>query len=458
MFKRILVAGRGEIALRVIRACREMDIETVAVYSQADRTSMPAQLATESVCIGPAAAKDSYLNMQNILTAALETGCEALHPCYGFLAENSEFAALCEKAGIKFIGPCAEVIAKMGNKAVARKLAMEAGVPVVPGSQGVVTDVAQAVQEAERLGYPVLIKAAAGGGGRGMRRVYAAAELERAFVSAKAEAEAAFGDGSMYMEKLIISPKHIEIQILADSHGNVVHLGERDCSIQRRNQKLLEECPSRVVGEELRQRMGRAAIDCARAAGYENAGTVEFVLDRDENFYFIEMNTRVQVEHPITELVTGIDIVKEQVRIAAGLLIRYKQDDIKLTGHAIECRINAENPANGFAPDTSEIKFLHLAAGAGVRVDTAIFTGYTPPPYYDSLLAKLVVHGRNRLEAIRRMRRVLEETIIEGPETNGSLLHLITYDQEFLSGEYTTAFLDENLERLLKLSAAASTG
>ena len=454
MFKRVLVAGRGEIALRVIRACRELDIETVAIFSEADRASMPAMLATESICVGAAPARESYLNMQNIITAAVETGCDALHPCYGFLAENAEFATMCQNSGIRFIGPSPNVIARMGSKASARQAALSAGVPVVPGSDGVVETLQMAAAEADKIGYPVLIKATAGGGGRGMRKVFEPSELESAFTSARSEAESAFGNGSVYIEKLILGPKHIEIQILADSHGNVIHLGERDCSVQRRNQKLIEEAPSKVVDEELRKRMGDAAVACAKYVGYENAGTVEFVLDNTGNFYFIEMNTRIQVEHPVTEFVTGVDIVKEQIRIAAGLQLTNKAEDIRITGHAIECRINAEDPSKGFTPTPSETKFLHLAAGAGVRVDTAIFTGYEPSIYYDSLLAKLIVHGKNRLEAIRKMRRVLEETIIEGPITNGSLLHLITFDPAFLSGEYTTAFLDENLDKLLQASAS----
>ena len=364
MFKRILIANRGEIALRILRCCREMEIETVAVYSEADRTALHVQLATQAVCIGPAKAADSYLNAQAILTAAVKTGCDAIHPGFGFLSENSEFARLCADCGITFIGPSGDVIDAMGNKSAARRLMQAAGVPVVPGSDGSIDTAADAAALAHKIGYPVLIKAAAGGGGRGMRRVYDPAELE-------SEAVACFGDGEMYLEKLVENPRHVEFQILADEMGHVVHLGERDCSVQRKNQKLMEESPCKALTPDLREAMGRAAVNAAKAAGYTSAGTVEFVLAPDGQFYFIEMNTRIQVEHPVTEMVTGIDLIRQQIRIAAHLPLEFSQEDIQLTGHAIECRINAENPAKGFLPSPGKVTFLHLPGGCGVRVDTA---------------------------------------------------------------------------------------
>ncbi len=414
MFRRILIANRGEIAVRIIRACKEMGIETVAVYSTADSSSLHVHLADMAVCIGPAASAQSYLNVQNILSAATRLGCDAIHPGYGFLSENSEFARLVEQCGMVFIGPDADVIDRMGDKAAARELMQKAGVPVVPGSDGLVPDAAAAREIADRIGYPVLIKATAGGGGRGMRRVYAPEELENAFATASAEAQSCFGDGSVYVEKLILDPKHIEFQILADKQGHVVHLGERDCSVQRRNQKMIEESPSRALTPELREKMGQAAVLAAKAAGYHSAGTIEFVLDKDGNFYFIEMNTRIQVEHPVTEMVTGIDLIKEQIRIAAGPELPFTQEEIHPTGHAIECRINAEDPREDFRPCPGRIEGLFLPGGMGVRVDSAVYQGYAIPPYYDSMVAKVIVHGDTRLEAIRRMRRALEEFIVEG--------------------------------------------
>ena len=452
MLKRVLIANRGEIALRIIRACRELDVETVAVYSQADESSLAAQVATRSLCIGPARASDSYLNQEALLTAARATGCDAIHPGYGFLSENPDFADRCVEAGLRYIGPSGDVIRKMGSKAAARTLAQNAGVPVVPGSDGPLSGVVQARELADRVGYPVLLKASAGGGGRGMRQVDGPEDLERAYQAAQAEAVACFGNGEMYLEKLILHPRHIEFQIMADGQGHVVHLGERDCSIQRRRQKLVEESPSRALTPELRERMGAAAVAAARAAGYVGAGTVEFVLSPEGDFYFIEMNTRIQVEHPVTELVTGVDLVREQLRVAAGLPLSFTQEDVRVSGHAIECRINAEDPEHDFRPCPGKTEFLHLPGGPGVRVDTALYTGYEVPPYYDSLVAKVLVHAPTRLEAIRRMRRALEELVIEGYPTNAALAHLIMHDPEFVRGQYDTSFLDRNLEKLLELA------
>jgi acetyl-CoA carboxylase biotin carboxylase subunit len=449
VLKRVLVANRGEIAVRIIRACREMDIETVAVYSTADRESLHVQLATRSVCIGGPRAQESYLCQENVLSAALATGCDAVHPGFGFLSENPDFARRVEEAGLIFIGPAPEVIEKMGQKSAARQLMMESGVPVVPGSQGTVETPEEASALAKELGYPVLIKASAGGGGRGMRRVDAPEDLAEAFATARAEAVACFGDGSMYLEKLILSPKHIEFQILADGQGHVIHLGERDCSIQRRNQKLMEESPSRALTPALREEMGAAAVRAARAAGYRSAGTVEFVLDREGRYYFIEMNTRIQVEHPVTEMVTGLDLVKEQLRVASGLPLSVTQEEVRFSGHAIECRINAEDPAKGFLPSPGKVEFLHLPGGCGVRVDTMLYPGYTTSPYYDSMVAKVIVHGATRLEAIRRMRRALEELMIRGFATNQELEYLILYHPEYLKGQYDTGFLERNLPGLL---------
>lgn len=452
MLKRVLIANRGEIAVRIIRACRELDIETVAVYSTADAQSLPVQLATRAVCIGPPRAADSYLNQTAVLTAAVESGCDGVHPGYGFLSENADFADLCARCGLKFIGPSGDVIRRMGNKAAARALMQSAGVPVVPGSDGAVPDAETAARVAEKIGYPVLLKASAGGGGRGMRRVFDPDALMSAFEEARAEAVACFGDGEMYLEKLILNPRHIEFQILADGHGNVVHLGERDCSIQRRNQKLMEESPSRALSDDLRERMGRDAVQAARACSYEGAGTVEFVLDSAGNYYFIEMNTRIQVEHPITEMVTGLDLVREQLRIAAGLELPVRQEQVHLSGHAIEVRVNAEDPAHDFRPAPGVTRFLHLPGGCGVRVDTALYNGCELSPWYDSLAAKVIVHAPTRLQAIRRMRRALEELVVEGYPTGADLAHMILYHPDYLKGEYDTGFLEQNLESLLRLS------
>ena len=432
MFRRVLIANRGEIAVRIIRACRELEIETVAVYSAADRDALHVQLATRAA----------------ILTAAVETGCDAVHPGYGFLSENPDFADLCAKCGLKFIGPSGDVIRQMGSKAAAKALMRRSGVPVVPGSEGAV-DLEEARRVADEVGYPVLVKASAGGGGRGMRRVDRPEDLPALFQAAQSEAVACFGNGELYVEKLILHPRHIEFQILADSQGNVIHLGERDCSIQRKNQKLIEESPSRALTPQLREEMGQAAVRAARAAHYESAGTIEFVLDEDGRFYFIEMNTRIQVEHPVTEFVTGLDLVREQLRIAAGLPLSVGQEEVRLSGCAMECRINAEDPREGFRPSPGRVEFLHLPGGPGVRVDTALFGGYQMPPYYDSLCAKVVVWAPTRLEAVRRMRRALEELMIQGMVTTAELCHLILYQPDFVKGQYHTGFLEENLETLM---------
>lgn len=450
MFRKILIANRGEIALRIIRTCREMDIETVAVYSTADAEALHTKIASEAICIGPERSADSYLNMNAIISAAQATGCDAIHPGYGFLSENAEFADLCRENGIAFIGPAGDVIRKLGDKAAARKLMMSAGVPVVPGSAGGLASAEEGEALADKIGYPVLIKASAGGGGRGMRRVFEKSEFKKLYEEARAEAVACFANGELYLEKLILEPKHIEFQILADSHGNVIHLGERDCSIQRRNQKLIEETPSRALSAELRQRMGEAAVNAAKAGGYESAGTVEFVLGKDNEFYFIEMNTRIQVEHPITEMITGTDIVREQIRIAEGLALEMTQEDVTFTGHSIECRINAEDPDNGFRPCPGTVDFLHIPGGHGVRVDTALYNGCAISPYYDSLAAKIITHGKTRLEAVRIMRRALEELMIGGIITNESLSYLIVHDPEFMKGEYDTGFIDRKIDGFIK--------
>ena len=449
MFKRVLIANRGEIAVRVIRACQELGVETVAVYSTADADSLHVQLATRAVCVGPARAAESYLNLPALLTAATESGCDAVHPGYGFLSENAEFADLCAKCGLTFIGPSGDIIRQMGNKSAARALMQAHQVPVVPGSDGPVPDAQTALDMAETIGYPVLLKASAGGGGRGMRRVDAPEDLERLFHEAKSEAEACFGNGELYLEKLILNPRHIEFQILADTQGHVIHLGERDCSIQRKNQKLVEESPSKALTPELREAMGAAAVAAAKAAGSVNAGTIEFVLDQEGHFYFIEMNTRIQVEHPVTELVSGLDLVKEQLRIAAGLPLSVEQDQVVLRGHAIECRINAEDFRHGFRPCPGRTGFLHLPGGPGVRVDTLLYNGYEVSPFYDSLVAKLIVHAPTRLEAIRRMRRALAELVIEGYPTTADFAHLLLHHPDFVRGQYDTGFLAGHMDEIL---------
>lgn len=450
MLRRVLIANRGEIAVRVIRTCREMGIETVAVCSTEDREALHVQLATRSVCIGPAKASESYLNQDAVLTAALAAGCDSIHPGYGFLSENPDFADQCAENGLIFIGPSGDVIRKMGNKSAARDLMRQNGVPVVPGSDGPVASPEEAAGIADAIGYPVLIKASAGGGGRGMRRVDRAEDLPGLFDAARSEAVACFGNGEVYLEKLILNPRHIEFQLLADRHGNVIHLGERDCSIQRKNQKLMEESPSKALNEKLRAEMGAAAVAAAKAAGYESAGTVEFVLDGEGHFYFIEMNTRIQVEHPITELVTGLDLIREQLRIAAGLPLSLTQSEVRQTGHAIECRVNAEDPRSGFRPTPGRVGFLHLPGGPGVRVDTALYPGCTVSPCYDSLCAKVAVHAPTRLEAIKRLRRALEELVLEGISTTADLGYLICYHPDFIKGKYDTSFLEKHLDEIIQ--------
>ena len=451
MLKRVLIANRGEIALRVLRACRELGMETVAAYSQADAEALHVQLATDAVCIGPARAADSYLNQTALLTAALAAGCDAVHPGYGFLSENADFADACAAAGLTFIGPSGDAIRKAGSKSAARALMRTAGVPVTPGSDGPVSSVEEALAAAETVGYPVLIKASAGGGGRGIRRCDGPADLPAAYDAARAEARACFGDQELYLEKLVLRPRHIEFQILADRHGNVIHLGDRDCSVQRRSQKLIEEAPARCLTEELRRSMGEAAVRAARAVGYEGAGTVEFLLDSDgQHFYFMEMNTRIQVEHGVTELITGVDLVREQLRIASGLPLSVTQQEVRLTGHAMECRINAEDPQQDFRPCPGRVEFLHFPGGAGVRVDSCLYNGCTLSPHYDSLAAKILVHAPTRLEAIRKMRRCLEEFALEGFPTNAELSYQILYHPVFVRGGCTTAFLDEHLPELLE--------
>jgi acetyl-CoA carboxylase biotin carboxylase subunit len=429
MFKRVLIANRGEIALRVIRACQELGIETVAVYSEADADSLHVRLADESVCIGPPQSSESYLNIPRIISAAEITDSDAIHPGYGFLAESTEFAEICESSKLKFIGPTSAQIKKMGDKAYARTSMAEAGVPVLPGSRGAAASAAEAEAVADEIGYPVLIKAVGGGGGRGMRVVTSKESFANSFLMCKAEAEAAFGNPELYVEKCVERPRHVEIQILGDSHGNVVHLFERDCSLQRRHQKLVEESPSPIVTPELRKAMCEMAVRGAKKIGYESSGTIEFLVDQELNFYFMEMNTRIQVEHTVTEMVTRLDLVKEQIRIASGEKLGFRQEDIHLLGHALECRINAEDVEAGFRPCPGNITYVHLPGGPGIRVDTHVYQGYSIPPHYDSLIAKIIAHGRDRTEALQRMKRALRECIIEGVKTT------IPFHQDLLSNE-----------------------
>ena len=445
MFSKVLIANRGEIALRVLRACRELGARTVAVYSEADRDSLPVRLADESYCIGPPPSARSYLNIPNIISAALLSGVDAIHPGYGYLAERADFAEICESHGITFIGPPSSAIELMGDKAQARRRVREADVPVLPGSEGPVGDL-EAVSVADAIGYPVMIKAAAGGGGRGMRVARTPEELRRLLGAARAEAEAAFGNGEVYIERLLEGARHVEIQVLADQSGHVIHLGERDCSVQRRHQKVVEEAPSPAVTPELRRRMGEAAIRAARSVGYVNAGTVEFLLAPDGQFYFLEMNTRIQVEHPVTEMVTGVDLVKAQIRIAAGERLALRQQDVRLDGHAIECRVNSEDPET-FTPTPGTVTRLHLPGGPGIRVDTAIFSGYTVPPYYDSLLAKVIAWGQDRDEALVRLSGALQELEIAGVTTNVEFLRRVLRQPEFVRGEHTTDFVERLMAR-----------
>jgi acetyl-CoA carboxylase biotin carboxylase subunit len=443
MFKKILIANRGEIAVRIIRACREMGIGTVAVYSTADKEALHTQLADEAICIGPAPAKDSYLNMERIISACIAAKADAIHAGFGFLSENSKFVNMCSKCNITFIGPSACVINKMGNKAEARNTMINANVPVVPGTEEPVFSAAEGKKFADEIGYPVIVKASSGGGGKGMRIVESGEEFEHQFNTAQIESVNAFGDNTMYIEKYIKNPRHIEFQILADKYGNVIQLGERDCSIQRHHQKLIEESPSIAISEELRRRMGDTAVKAAKAASYENAGTIEFLLDKEENFYFIEMNTRIQVEHTVTETITGIDLVQEQIKIAMGEELGFKQEDICLEGHSIECRINAENPSKNFSPSPGKVTNLHLPGGKGVRIDTALFCGYTVPAVYDSMIAKVIVHDKNREKAINKMRSVLGEFIIEGIDTNIDFQYEILNHSDFRSGNISTDFISQ---------------
>lgn len=443
MISKVLVANRGEIAVRVIRACKELGIKTVAIYSDADKEAMHTQLADEAICVGAGKSKDSYLNEINIISAAVTTKCNAIHPGFGFLSENAEFASICEECNIKFIGPSSETMSIMGNKSRARDIMKSAGVPVVPGSDGVVATYEDAMVEARKIGFPLMIKASAGGGGKGIRLVRKFEELENAYNTAKSEAKNNFNDDSVYMEKFIENPRHIEFQILGDSFGNVVHLGERDCSVQRRNQKVIEEAPSYILSSDLREKMGDVAVRAAKAVNYVNAGTIEFLVDKNNDFYFMEMNTRIQVEHPITEMITNVDIVKEQIRIASGEEMKLNQDMIKIDGHAIECRINAENPSRNFAPCPGKIDFLNLPGGNGIRVDTAVYPGYTIPPLYDSMIAKLIVHGKTREEAIRKMISALEEVVIDGIDSNVDFHISILNNKRFREGSFDTSFISE---------------
>ena len=454
MFNKVLIANRGEIALRIIRACKEMGIKTVAVYSQADADSLHVRNADTAICIGPAAPGASYLLIDRILSVAAICDVDAIHPGYGFLAENAYFAEACRKHKITFIGPTPEAMRALGDKNTARDTMKRAGVPTTPGSDGLILSESDALKTAHTLGYPVIIKASAGGGGRGMRIAHTDASLIQSYHAAKSEAEIAFGDGALYMEKYLVNPRHIEFQIIADNYGNVVHLGERDCSIQRRQQKLLEESQSPSLNPKLRERMGAAAVKAAKAANYSNVGTIEFLLTDKEEFYFMEMNTRVQVEHPVTEQVTGVDIIKEQIRVAAGEKLSFRQKDIKVTGHAIECRINAENPARNFAPCPGLVKLFVPAGGPGVRVDTHVYTGYRIPPYYDSMIAKLIVVGADREQALARCRRALDEFIVEGVSTTIPFSQLIMSNKDFIAGHYDTGFI----ERMMQTGNEASGG
>lgn len=443
MIRKVLIANRGEIAVRIIRACREMGIESIAVYSEADRESLHTQLADEAVCIGPPSSAESYLSMERILSAAITSGADAIHPGFGFLSENSRFAELCEQCGLIFIGPKAEVIQKMGHKSQARNTMIEVGVPVIPGSKEPIFHANAGAKIAQTIGYPVIIKAALGGGGKGMRVCNTPDEFEQNFRMAQKEAQMAFGDGTMYLEHFVRHPRHIEFQILADEYGNVIHLGERDCSIQRNHQKLIEESPCAAISPKLRKAMGKAAVKAAKTVGYTNAGTVEFLLEKTGKFYFMEMNTRIQVEHPVTEWVTGIDLIKEQIRISSGQPLQLKQEDVRLSGHAIECRINAEDPSHNFRPSPGVIKELHFPGGNGVRIDSAIYNGYQIPAFYDSMLAKLIVHADTREEAVLKMRSALGEVIVEGIQTNINYLYDILGHSDYCSGEFDIEFIEK---------------
>jgi len=446
VFQKVLIANRGEIALRVIRACRELGLRTVAVYSEADRDSLHVRFSDEDVCIGPPPSRESYLNVPRIIAAAEITGAEAIHPGYGFLAENAEFAEICERSGFVFVGPGPEQIRRMGNKAEARRTMEDAGVPVVPGTEGRVDELEEARREAERIGFPIMIKAASGGGGKGMRIAATPEDFDNAFSTARSEADGAFDDPSVYLEKVVEDPRHVEIQVLADRHGNTIHLGERDCSVQRRHQKLIEEAPSPILDAETRRAMGEAAIRGSEAIGYTNAGTVEFLVGADGDFYFMEMNTRIQVEHPVTEWVTGVDLVREQLRVAAGEAIEF--DSVpRLHGHAIECRINAEDPEHDFRPTPGTVSAFHAPGGNGIRVDTHVYAGYRIPPHYDSLLGKLIVYGKDRRQALDRTYHALDEFVIEGVPTTIPFLKRVIRHPEFEAGEHDTRFVQRMKER-----------
>ena len=444
---KILIANRGEIAVRIIRACKEMNIKTIAIYSTADKDSLHARLADEAICVGPADSKKSYLNVKNIIEAANITNADSIHPGFGFLSENANFARICEESNIKFIGPKSSVIDLLGNKSNAKALMKKEGIPVIPGSDGPVKDLKEAILVCEKIGYPVLLKASLGGGGKGIRQCNSFEELESNYNLVKKESKNAFNSEEIYIEKFIKNPRHIEIQILADEYGNVVHLGERDCSIQRNHQKIIEETPSTIVDDKLRNKMGSVAVKIAKIAGYTNCGTIEFLVDSEKNFYFMEMNTRIQVEHPITEMRTGIDIVKEQIRISAGEKLKFKQKEIEFKGHAIECRINSENPLKNFMPCPGKINEVNFPGGNGIRVDTAIYNGYTIPPYYDSMIAKIIAHGATRNEAISKMKRALEELVIDGVDTNRDYLFDIIRNPNFIRGNFDTSFIEKEMHK-----------
>ena len=444
MFGKILIANRGEIAVRIIRACREMGIRTVAVYSEADRDALHTQLADEAVCIGKAQSTDSYLNMERILSATIATKAEAIHPGFGFLSENSRFVEMCEKCNVAFIGPSAEVISRMGNKSEAKNTMRRAQVPVVPGTKEPIYTVAEAQETVKEIGFPVMIKASAGGGGKGMRVARNEQEFAKLFETAQQESVHSFSDNTMYLERFVENPRHVEVQILADKYGNVIHLGERDCSVQRRHQKMIEESPCIAIADKLRKRMGETAVRAAKAAGYESAGTIEFLLDQSGEFYFMEMNTRIQVEHPVTEFVSGVDLIKEQIRIAAGEPLSVRQKDIEIRGHAMECRINAEDPERHFMPCPGRITDLHLPGGNGIRVDTAVYNDYAIPPYYDSMIAKIIVYDKDRRSAIRKMISALGEVAIEGVKTNVDFLYELLNQPDFQEGNITTDFIPQH--------------
>lgn len=450
MLTKVLIANRGEIAVRIIRACREMGIRTVAIYSEADKNALHTKLADEAICIGPAQSAKSYLNIKAILEAACLTGADSIHPGYGFLSENASFAKICEEMGIKFIGPKSKLIELLGNKSKAKETMKKAGVPVVRGSEGLLASKKQAVELAEEIGYPVMLKASAGGGGRGIRVAYSKDELEKEYDLVRQEAKISFNDDSIYLEKFIENPRHVEIQVLADEKGICVHLGERDCSVQRRNQKVLEESPSGILDSKTRTKMGEVAVKAVKEIGYTNAGTIEFLVDKNLDFYFMEMNTRVQVEHPVTEMVTGIDIIKEQIKIASGEKLSFTQKDIKFTGHSMEARINAENPEKNFMPCPGTITGLHLPGGNGVRVDTAIYSGYTVPPTYDSMLAKIIVHGKDRNESIAKLKSAIAELVVEGIQTNADFILEILGNEDFVNNNYDTSFIQKLLRMIGK--------